>query len=54
MTRLHHFFTTTSNPYMLMSLPHERITGIEIAKYGEINKVLDLIKEVMDDTILSV
>ncbi|MFO0764310.1 MAG: hypothetical protein U0518_05690 [Candidatus Gracilibacteria bacterium] len=53
MTRLHHFFTTTSSQHMLMLLPNEKIMGVDMAKYGEINKVLDLIKEVMDDTILS-
>ena len=54
MNRIHQFLNTTTTQHMLMSLPSDRIEEGDMERYGEINKVLDMIQEVENDTKLSV
>ena len=53
MTRIHQFLGTTTTQHMLLSLPSDRIEEKDMERYGEINKVLDMIQEVENDTRLS-
>ena len=53
MNRIHQFLSTTTTQHILMNLPFDRIEEEDIGKYGEINKVLDMIQEVENDARLS-
>ena len=53
MTRIHQFLGTTTTQHMLLSLPLDRIEEKDMERYWEINKVLDMIQEVENDTRLS-
>lgn len=53
MNRIHQFLSTTTTQHILMNLPFDRIEEEDIGRYGEINKVLDMIQEVENDARLS-